>query len=322
MVDDIKKSFAKQTIHGGDPNVRRGDMVQMNAWINKADLVYKGPNSADYDPDAYKSRNLGTSPEANPLQDLIAFMKDLEGFDPNTNPDPVGFWNNTRLDLDNVLRTLAANGGKWQIIPTDMDNTFGSGYPYSTVPAYQTYVDFTKNGPRPLVQKLILGSKPINALFEQTLKEIVSTAFKPEAIKLRAEAYHKMLQLDAQWDLSLVRKSPGLDRNLTIEDFNTNLYTKTKNMQAGVLGWVESVSNLVAAQLNFAIPPGLVDRVPPPPKKGTQGSPEDEEDDVIGEGQDGGSGNGNSAASGFFASSKYMLGQAAFAAVVALAMIL
>ncbi|KAG0367135.1 hypothetical protein BGZ54_004345 [Gamsiella multidivaricata] len=305
MVEDIKKSFAKQTIHGGSSTIVRGSMVQMNAWINKADLVYKGPTSASYDKDTYRSRNLGNSPATDELQELITFMSDLQAFDPVSTPDPVGYWNNTRLDLDGYLRcmaleylmggfdmywyaasnyfmyrnpTLAPNGGKWQWIPTDMDNTFGSGYPYSTLPTYKNYVDFTANGERPLVQKLILQNTQINALFEQILKEIVSTAFKPEAMNARAEAYHRMLSLDAQWDLALVRKSPGKDRNTTFADFNNNLYNATSDMQSGVLGWVQDMSSLVAKELNFAIPQGLVDRVPPPPKKGNEGNPEDEED--------------------------------------------
>ncbi|KAI1317776.1 hypothetical protein EDD11_007798 [Mortierella claussenii] len=351
MVDDIKKSFAKQTIHGGDPKIVRGNMVQMNAWINQADLVYKGPTSASYDKDAYKSRNLGLSPKDDPLKELITFMADLQAFDPASDPDPVSYWNNTRLDLDGVLRcmaleylmggfdmywyagsnyfmyrnpTMAPNGGKWQFIPTDMDNTFGSGYPYIKLPSYKNYVDFTKNGERPLVQKLILQNPKINALFERTLKEIVSTAFKPDAIRPRAEAYNKMLQQDAQWDLALVRKSPGKDRNVTFDDFNTNLYNKTKDMQGGIMSWVNDMSALVATELNFVIPQGLADRVPPPPKSGEQGNPEDEEDsNVEGEIPEGSKGDtdGRSAANGLF-SSAHMIVQGALTSAITLALML
>ncbi|KAF9434191.1 hypothetical protein BGZ76_008417 [Entomortierella beljakovae] len=305
MVDDIKKSFVKQTIHGGDPLVNRGSLVQMNAWLTKADLVYKGPTTASYDEFAYTVRNLGYNPESNPLLELINFMNDLNTFNP-ASPDAVNYWNGTRVDLDNVMRcmaleylmggfdmywysasnyfmyknpTLAINNGKWQIIPTDMDNTFGSGFPTSLPPSYKAYVDFTKNGPRPLVQKLILDNPDINALFEQTLKEIISTAFKREAIEARAKAYHAMLSLDAQWDYSLTRKSAGINKGFTFADFNTNLYNITKDMQAGVIGWVDGVTSLVSTELKFTIPQGLADRVPPPPKKGNQGNPEDEEND-------------------------------------------
>ncbi|KAG0003069.1 hypothetical protein BGZ65_002070 [Modicella reniformis] len=347
MVDDIKKSFAKQTIHSGDPAVIRGSLVQMNAWINKADLVYKGATTAIYDADAYKSRNLGNNPTTDPLKELISFMADLESFNPTATPDPVNYWNSNRLDLEGYLRcmaleylmggfdmywysgsnyfmyknpTLAPNGGKWQWIPTDMDNTFGSGFPTSTVPTYRTYADFTTLGARPLVQKLILENTQINAMFDQTLKEIISTAFKPEALTPRAEAYHRMLALDAAWDYSLKRKSPGTNRNFTIEDFNGNLYNNTRSMQGGVLSWVHDMSSLVSKELAFTIPQGLADRVAPPPKKGQEGNPEDEEDNDFDSELTNGPG-GRSNANALFSKSGLFI-QTAFASMIALVLIL
>ena len=103
--------------------------------------------------------------------------------------------------------------------------------------------------------------------------------FKMEAILPRAKAYNQMLSLDAQWDYSLTRFSPGKNNGYTFEDYNNNLYNRTRNMQAGVLSWVEKMTEVVAADLGFTIPASVVDRVPPPPRKGYQGSPEDEEDD-------------------------------------------
>ncbi|KAG0204457.1 hypothetical protein BGX28_003603 [Mortierella sp. GBA30] len=305
MVDDISKSFLKQTIHGGDGNTVRGSLVQMNAWMNKADLVYKGPKTTDYDKSAYKSQNLGNNPAGDPLNELIRFMSDLQGFQPES-ADAVTFWND-RLDLDGFLRsmaceylmgafdmywysgsnyfmykdlTLAPGGGKWRWIPTDMDGTFGSGYQTSIIPWYTEWANFDAQaqGPRPLIQKLILQNPQIKALFEQTLKEIVSTAFKLEAIRPRALAYNQMLQADAQWDTSLTRKSPGINNGFTFADFNNNLHNRTKDMQAGVLGWVQDMSSLVSTQLAFTIPEGVQNRVEPPPRKGNEGNPEDEED--------------------------------------------
>ncbi|KAF9367988.1 hypothetical protein BGX21_006913, partial [Mortierella sp. AD011] len=60
MVDDIKKSFIKQTIYGGDGNITPGSLVQSDAITvdNQADLVYRGSNSTDYDPAVYVSQNL------------------------------------------------------------------------------------------------------------------------------------------------------------------------------------------------------------------------------------------------------------------------
>jgi len=79
----------------------------MNAWVSKADLVYKGPTTADYDQNSYKSENLGNNPETDSLKELISFMLDLQSFDAANTPDSVGYWNSTRLDLDGFLRNMA-----------------------------------------------------------------------------------------------------------------------------------------------------------------------------------------------------------------------
>ncbi|KAK3806003.1 MAG: coth protein-domain-containing protein [Linnemannia elongata] len=320
MVDDIKKSFPQADCPMlVIPLLPRGPVCRSG--------LQRPPTSADYCPFCYTVQNEGLSPITEPLQELIAFMKDLQDFNPTTNPDPIGYWNNTRLDLDGFLRSMAleylmggfdmywmsgsnyfmyrnpsfgpaGNGGKWQWIPTDMDGTFGSGYPTSTLPSYKNNTNFAVRGQRPLVQKLILENPQINAKFEEILKEIVSTVFKPEAMNPRAQAYHRMLSADAKWDTSLIRQSPGLiNNNFTFEDFNNNLNQVTKNMQSGVLPWIASASALVAKDLGFTIPAGVVDRVPPPPKKGDQGNPEDEEDDVPG-GADGQGGNGGNSGGG------------------------
>jgi hypothetical protein len=50
MVDDIKRSFLKQTVHSGDPLIIPGSLIQANAptVTEQADLVYKGPLTAAY----------------------------------------------------------------------------------------------------------------------------------------------------------------------------------------------------------------------------------------------------------------------------------
>jgi spore coat protein CotH len=321
----------------------------MNAWELKADLVYKGPNTAQYCDYCYTVQNEGYSPLTNPLQELIAFMKDLQDFNP-ASADAIAYWD-TRIDLDGFLRSMALEylmggfdlhwysgsnyfmyrnptlgpaNGKWQWIPTDMDGTFGSGFPFSYIPTYKNWTDFSpsdpafplRRGERPLIQKLILQNPQIQAKFEEVLKEIVSTVFKPEAMNPRAEAYHRMLSADAKWDLGLVRQSPGLkNNNFTFEEFNNNLIMKTRNMQSGVLPWIANMSALVAKELGFTIPAGVADRVAPPPKKGVQGNPEDEEDDTPG--QDGPNGGGNGESGGKSGAGHVVMGAAMFQVVLA-----
>ncbi|KAG0276708.1 hypothetical protein BGZ96_003174 [Linnemannia gamsii] len=307
MVDDIKKSFLKQTVHQGDGKIERGSLVQMNAFNeNKATLEYKGPHSSNYDQEvSYVSQYLGKNSKEDPLKDLIVLMKSLQDFDSTSTLDPVGYWNNTRLDLDGVLRNMALEylagafdnywlsasnyfmymnptmgpSGKWQWLPTDFDGTFGNGAPSSRLPSYKNWYDMSSEGPRPLVSKLILENKQINGMFEQVLKELVTTAFKPEALVPRIQAYNKMLSVDAKWDIGLKRHSEGINNGFTFEDFNNNLNDRTKDMTTGVIPWVTQMSALVANELGFQIPAGLVDRVPPPPKSDKNAGSIDNDDD-------------------------------------------
>ncbi|KAG0010514.1 hypothetical protein BGZ80_001424 [Entomortierella chlamydospora] len=102
-----------------------------------------------------------------------------------------------------------------------------------------------------------------------------------------------MISLDAQWDFSLTRHSPGTNLNFTFDDFNNNLVNITKEMSGALKPWVESRANAIAAELGFTIPAGTADRVTPPPRDSGKGK---------GKGKGGsnssnGDGNGNSAAS-------------------------
>jgi hypothetical protein len=127
---------------------------------------------------------------------------------------------------------------------------------------------------------------------------LVSTAFKPEALVPRIQAYNKMLSVDAKWDIGLKRHSRGINNDFTFEDFNKNLNDRTKDMTTGVIPWVTQMSALVANEFGFQIPAGLVDRVPPPPKSDKNTGSIDNDDDEDEDDSDGNkpSKTGNSAA--------------------------
>ena len=299
MVDDIKKSFLKQTVHGGDGKIERGSLIQMNAWNeNKATLEYKGDKTSDYNTKTnYIYQNLGNNPIDDPLEELIDLMRDLmrdlNSFNPTATRDPVQYWNDTRIDLEGILRNMALEylvgafdnywlsasnyfmyknpsmgpSGKWQWLLTDFDGTFGNGVPTSRAPSCRNWYDFRSEGDRPLVPKLIIENKEISGMFE-----LISTAFKMQSLKPRIEMYNQMLSVDAKWNYSLTRKSPAINNNFTFEDFNNNLHTRARDMTTSRFGWLKSVSSLVASDLGFTIPATLEDRVPPPPKGKGQGS--------------------------------------------------
>ncbi|KAG0204455.1 hypothetical protein BGX28_003601 [Mortierella sp. GBA30] len=302
MVDDIKKSFAKQTIHGGDNLVVPGSLIQANApsVTEQADLTWKGATGASYNKDVYISQNLGNNPPTEPLGQLIAFMADLQAFDPATNQDPIGYWN-ARFDLDGFLRNMALEylmggfdnywmagsnffiyfnpklgSGKWQWIPTDFDGTFGNGAEIDPKGSYKNLTTFPID--HPLVTKLIMKNDKIGAQFRQILQEIVSTAFKPEAMNPHIDGLHQMISLDAQWDFTLPRKSSGKNLAFTFEDFNSNINNITKEMSGAIKPWIADRATSIAAELGFTIPAGTADRVAPPPRGGKSDDTDDEGD--------------------------------------------
>ncbi|KAF9345313.1 hypothetical protein BGX26_003293, partial [Mortierella sp. AD094] len=126
---------------------------------------------------------------------------------------------------------------------------------------------------RPFVRKLILETPEINALFEDILKTLVSTIFKPQALTPRVEQINKMLTDDVQWDLSIPRENnPGKDNGFIFADFNDNLYNATESMSTGVVAWIQNMAIRVSKDLDFVVPPGTDDRVPPPPTQDDDGS--------------------------------------------------
>ncbi|KAG0230919.1 hypothetical protein BGW41_002369 [Actinomortierella wolfii] len=301
MVDDIKKSFLRQTVLQDDDTKPIGTLYQGNAASHEdqADLVYKGPTNATYSKDAY---TLVTGPPTNgdPMEGLIQFMKDLQDYNPSTTPDPVNYWNASRLDLDGFLRNMAieylaggfdnywmagsnyfiyqnpASNNRWQWIPTDFDGTFGSGFPTDILTTYQQYYNFQPD--HPLVSKLIIQTPAIQALFNETLKTIVQWTYKPEAMNARIDAVHNMIAEDVAWDISLPKKSPGKTTGFTFDDFNNNLNVATKDMQYGIKPWVADYVKIITEQMGFQVLPGTADRVAPPPKPGEKPDKGDSED--------------------------------------------
>ncbi|KAF9163426.1 hypothetical protein DFQ26_002516 [Actinomortierella ambigua] len=292
MVDDIKKSFIRQTILQDDDTKPVGTMFQCNAGSkeDQADLVWKGPTNTTYSNDAYILVTDPPATGADPMAGLIKFMEDLKDYNPASTPDPVNFWNSTRLELDGFLRNMALEylGGafdnywmagsnyfiyqnpvlnnRWQWVPTDFDGTFGSGFPTNVLTTYQNYYSFQPD--HPLVSKLIIQTPAIQALFNETLKTIVQYTFKPEAMNARIDAVHNMIAEDVAWDIATPKKSPGQQTGFTVDDFNNNLNVATKDMQYGLKPWVADYVKIVTTQMGFDVLPGTADRVTPPPKPG------------------------------------------------------
>ncbi|KAG0339265.1 hypothetical protein BG000_002521 [Podila horticola] len=237
MVDDIKKSFLKQSVHGGDDTVIPGSLVQMNA-----------PSVSE--------------------QASLQCRFDLEGFLRNMALEYLmGAFDNYWMAGSNYFMYFnpkLGTTGKWQWLPTDFDGTFGNGATIDPTASYKNLSTF--NPDHPLVSKLIIKNTAINGMFVKILKDIVSTTFKPEAMNPHMEGLNKMLSLDAQWDFSLTRKSPGKDLKFTWDDFNNNLVNVTKEMSGALKPWVQSRATAIAVELAFTIPTGTADLVAPTPR--------------------------------------------------------
>ncbi|KAG0048814.1 hypothetical protein BGZ83_006276 [Gryganskiella cystojenkinii] len=291
MVDDIDKHFLRYNIHHDkdkdkSEDTELGALYQMAAPLIplEADLQYNGTLGENYPPSVYKNEVLGNNPEGAPLTRLIEFMKTLHDFDPK-NPAALEFWNRY-LDLDEFLLCMAveflggswdgywwdgsnylmylnptlagcAEGdrkGKWQWIPTDFDSTFGDGDPTAVLTPYQTYANMTQRD-HPLVSKLILGNRDINARFEAILMHVVNGVFKPEALFGRVDAYEQFLAKDAEWDLTIDRSKITQGKYLwyTIKDFHTSLHASVRGIRIGIKPWIERRAREVPVQMNSGV---------------------------------------------------------------------
>lgn len=298
MVDDIAASFLRQTIHHGDQFQAKGSLWQMNAPFveQQADLAFMGLTSKDYPGDRYKMKTLGSNPPLEPMTQIIQFMKGLADFDV-LSTDSVAYWDKL-LDLDGFLRNMAMEYlggswdaywwsgsnyfmynnpamGKWQWISTDFDGTFGDGDPTDTLTTYQDWAQDMATGKhdRPLVSKLILHNQVIKGRFEAILKDVVSYAFKPEALFPRIDAYEKMLAFDVAWEYSIDRsKNPGKTNAWTIQDFHQSIIGPVKDMNLGVKPWIQGRTEGLEKQLGFKVLPGTPDKAKRPlhyPKGGS-----------------------------------------------------
>ncbi|KAF9936243.1 hypothetical protein BGZ65_002606, partial [Modicella reniformis] len=220
MVEDIEPPFLASTMHNGNPPSQLGSLYQMGSHITglEATLLYQGPKTTDYHPQIYEMKNLGDNTEAEPMAQLIAFLKDLSEYDP-TKTGGIKFWN-ARLDLESYLRSMVMEylagawdaywwkGNNyflyynptlkvWQFIPTDFDSTFNDG---NRADVYTTYKQFAasrlsrKGRDHPLITKLIYKNKEINARFEKILLEFTQKFFNLQVLNTRIDSYVQMIK--------------------------------------------------------------------------------------------------------------------------------
>ncbi|KAG0248336.1 hypothetical protein DFQ27_000966, partial [Actinomortierella ambigua] len=272
-VEDIEEPFIMRTIHHGNIQDKSslGSLFQMGV-AGGAPLLYQGSKSSDYSPVTYNNKVLGANPEDDPMQQLIAFMKELHDWNP-AEANAMDYWTK-RFDVHSYLRAAAVEylagawdsswwrGNnyfmyynpeqlRWQLIPTDFDHSFST---YNYIDVDTTYKKFgqthIKQTDHPLVTKLILKNKEINKEFEKTLYTIAKDVFNNKALDGRIDAYHHQIENDVAWDLAIDRsKLPGKVFDWTIKKFNTAFTEKVRHSPEGIKPWISGRVKTVPEQL-------------------------------------------------------------------------
>ncbi|KAI8889232.1 hypothetical protein K501DRAFT_208707 [Backusella circina FSU 941] len=264
MTDDTFEGFTDNLMNGGNPREEAGATFKGNAVNDKveANLVYKGDDESSYSPDAYSLEDKGkdtTVSKTSFMGPLIQFMKKLKSIDSKDANGIMslmdsdrhtmvqlamsfltGSWDGAWYQASNFYLTQSLKTGKWTLITYDFDETFGNGLevPSLMTTPYTKY--FKPNSRRPLVDAFIKSSyyKP---KFEEILFHLVERFFNPQAIKPVLNAWEIMLKEDVAWDRRLAPPSEGDKENWGVEEFQTNLYSKTGDT-VGVLEWIKNRS--------------------------------------------------------------------------------
>ncbi|KAG0044145.1 hypothetical protein BGZ83_010629 [Gryganskiella cystojenkinii] len=270
MLEDVAEPMLMRTIHHGAIKDKKalGSLWQMGTTVE-----FKGRQPAAYEANLYRNIILGDNPKDEPMQQFMAFMKDLKDWDP-TDTDGIAYWNE-RLDLDGFLRSMALEyltgaydnfwwnahnyymyynpqRKVWQYIPIDFDHTFGTGNSLDVDEPYKEFAQ-TCEGPNPkstpLVSKLICKNKDINKKFETILLTITNDVFNNAAMEERVRAYETQMEQEVAWDLSIDRSTlPGSDLKWDIGNFHKSIWGRYKTVHKGVMPWVEYRGKSVARQ--------------------------------------------------------------------------
>ncbi|KAF9375936.1 hypothetical protein CPB97_011145 [Podila verticillata] len=273
MVEDIEESMLMHTIHHGTIEDKKalGSLYQMGSGQG-ATMDYKGARTANYNKIIYKNKIRGENSKDEPMQQFIAFMKDLRDWDP-TATGGIDYWNE-RLDLDGFLRSMALEyltgawdsfwwrGNNyfmyynpqreiWQFIPTDFDHSFSNGERPDVETTYKKYAQtILARKKRPLVTKLIYKNKDINKKFESILLTITHDVFNNKVLDELIDSYETQIEEEVAWDYSIDRsKLPGKDLGWTIDDFHASIRGPVETVPNGIKPWIKERVKSVARQI-------------------------------------------------------------------------
>jgi len=269
MIEDIEESMLMRTVHHGTIKEKKALGALYKIGSRESTMNYNGPRTTNYYPWMYNNQIRGDNPKDEPMQQIIAFMKDLQDWDPTDN-DGIAYWNE-RLDLEGFLRSMALeylagawdsfwyNGNNyfmyynpqhkiWQFIPSDFDHSFSSGA--NRVPVETSYKKYGERGRvyknQPLVSKLIYKNKDINQKFETILRTIAQYVFNDKALEERIHAYETQIEQEVAWDRSIDRSQlPGVTVDWTAKKFHDSIWKKKDCITRWIKGRAQTVNRQI-----------------------------------------------------------------------------
>ncbi|KAF7730857.1 hypothetical protein EC973_001375 [Apophysomyces ossiformis] len=277
--------YLRETIHGGDPHVRMGEMIQGDAGKGDyaANLGYRGDDESSYDDKVYEVKLDEEDDDDNSsmaMKHLIQFMRFIATYKPETIPDSeeaVNIWQ-PKIDIVRYIRQLALEwiGGNWDgiqysgnnfalyrhpdteqyiTIPMDFDYTFGNGLEEDqrhlmTATSWQEFTYGRKT--HSYLWEKIKATTYLRRMYENTLKEINERLSNPDILNKRVESLAYLIQHDVSWDRSLERMTVGLTRPWTGDDF---LKSIDKGMDdedelIGLREWIKNKYQAILAGLS------------------------------------------------------------------------
>ncbi|KAG0361503.1 hypothetical protein BGX24_005326 [Mortierella sp. AD032] len=272
MIEALEAPFFMNTVHHGEVQDESGlgSLYKINSGKSGSGrwspLRYQGSRTTDYDLGFYRNQILGDNPTSEPMMQLIAFMKDLQDWNPTTTGG-LDYWNH-HLDLQSFLRSMAveyltgswdsfwwrANNyfmyfnpqlKVWQFIPTDFDHTFTDGNRPGVETTYKDYGEVLPSGGKPdfpLVNKVIYDNKDTNREFEKILLTITKGVFNNGVLDARIDALVRQIEQDVAWDYSIDRsRRPGANPDYTISTFHKSINDPRESLKAWINGRAKSV---------------------------------------------------------------------------------
>ncbi|CAO3622034.1 unnamed protein product [Cunninghamella echinulata] len=277
LTDDIaNKEYVRETIHDGNQKAEIGGLIKGDAGKGDyaADLGYRGDEPENYDEKTYEVE-AEAGEDADPMEDLIAFMKFIKEYPVDNNADEQTVYDewNQKINIKHFMRQIAVEWltGNWDAhqysgnnyviyqhpttkqfitLPMDFDYTFGNGLEQDQGNLLVgKWTDFTsKRKTHSYLWEKLADINSMQRLYLDTVNEINEKVTKPEVILPRLESLAYLIQHDAQWDKNLDRLSDGKFRQWPEDDYLQSLEqgSGAQDENIGLKEWIRAKYDAVS----------------------------------------------------------------------------